>query len=150
MKKLLILSLLGLFACHEPDCEQLADQSTGLVEKVLPHDYSAYSQDIGDLGRYGIEISTDEMYRRVFANCCKSQLDSIDFDKFDMLGLTTVNRGASSSYVLDVQQDDVAKKITYTITERYCKRASPIDGRGNFVLVPKLPNGYKIAYMRNQ
>ena len=149
MKKLLLLSFLGLFSCITPTCPTLPDQDTGLIVRVLPQGYLAYGQE-GDLGRNGIEISTDEVYRRVFETCCKSQLDSVDFRQFDVLGLTTVNRGSSSSYVLDVQRDDATKKITYSVTERYCKRSSPVDGRGNFVVVPKRPAGYTLEYVRNQ
>lgn len=149
MKKILLLSLLGLFSCQDPTCGKGPDQDTGLIAKVLPNQV-AHSDAEGDLGRFGIQISTNETYRRVFKTCCQSQLDSIDFSKFDVLGLSTVNRGSNSSYVLDVQRDDATRKIMYTVTERYCNRSSPVGGRGNFVVVPKLPANYKIEYVRNQ
>lgn len=152
MKKyILFLVALALFSCKEPFCEQNTDQATGQVVKVLDSRYRAYDARQGeDLSRFGIWITSPEQYKRVFAHCCASQLDSVDFDRFDILGLSTVNQGSNSSYLRDVKRDDAAQKITYTVTEQYCKRASPLDGKSNLVLVPKIPATYTIAYVRNQ
>lgn len=152
MKKIfLFLIVIALFSCKEPFCEQSTDQSTGLVVKVLDSRYQAFDARQGeDLSRFGIWITTPEQYKRVFAHCCETQLDSVDFDQFNILGLTTVNQGRNSSYLRDVKRDDAAKTITYTVTEQYCKRSSPVDGKSNLVLVPKIPTTYTIAYVRQQ
>jgi hypothetical protein len=152
MKKRLLFSMsLALFGCKEPFCEQNADQSTGLVVQVLDDRYQAYDAKQGeDLSRFGIWITTPEQYKRVFDHCCASQLDSVDFDRFNILGLTTINQGRNSSYLRDVKRDDAAQTITYTVTEEYCKRSSPIDGKSNLVLVPRIPATYTVKFVRNQ
>ncbi|MPR36020.1 hypothetical protein [Salmonirosea aquatica] len=151
MKKLLFLSLLALYACDKPFCnEKPNDEIAGIVIKVIgDQTYSAYDPERGeDLARFGIHITTDAQYRRVFAHCCAARLDSLDFTQYDLLGLTTVNKGQHSTYLRNVQRDESAKKVTYTVTERYCKRSSPVEGQGNFVLVPKVPSGYSVEYVR--
>ncbi|WP_019987398.1 hypothetical protein [Rudanella lutea] len=154
MKKLVLLLLIGLVACDEDSvCEKEPDQTTGLIHKRFPDGYLAYDTRQGeDLGRFGIRISTADEYKRVFTHCCATRLDSVDFSQYDVLGLSTVNVGTytGSYYVYDVQRDDVDKRIVYTVTERYCKRGSPVDGRGNFVLIPKVPAGYRVEYVRQQ
>ncbi|GAB3988858.1 hypothetical protein GCM10028807_12430 [Spirosoma daeguense] len=151
MKKLfLLLGSAILFSCEKPFCEETSDQTAGLVIRVLDRKYLAYDTSTGDLSRFGIKVSNEQQYQRVFAHCCESRLDTIDFEKFDILGLTTVNRGNSSGYLLDVKRDDSSKKIIYTVTEHYCERSSPVDGRSNFVVVPKLPADYQVEYVRNQ
>lgn len=151
MKKLYLLSLISLWACQEPDCQQGTDQTTGLVLRTLDRSYSAYDQKQGeDLSRNGIRISTANQYKQVFAHCCQNRLDSLDFAQYEILGLTTVNKGSNSRYIYDVKRDDTAKKITYTVSEEYCSHSSPIDGRGNFVVVAKLPSDYQVDYVRNQ
>ncbi|MBD2703484.1 hypothetical protein IC229_22760 [Spirosoma sp. BT702] len=158
MKKLNFLLLLVVCACQEqgPNCEETTnqrttDQTAGLVVSMLDDRYLAYDTKQGeDLGRFGIKITDAQQYRRVFSYCCENRLDSVDFAQFDVLGLTTVNLGSNSTYLLDVKRDDAAKKIVYTVTERYCQKASPFDGRGNFVVVPKLPTAYQVEYVRNQ
>jgi hypothetical protein len=151
MKKLCLFPLLvAVLACQAPFCEQGTDQSAGLIVRVLDDRYLAYDVKQGeDLSRNGIQITTPEQYKRVFAYCCENRLDSVDFARFDILGLTTVNRG-SSHYLRDVKRDDVAKTITYTVTEQYCKRSSPVDGNSNLVVVPKVPVDYRVEFVRNQ
>ncbi|WP_207508731.1 hypothetical protein [Telluribacter humicola] len=149
MKKLLILSLLGMMACEDPFCEERPDEVAGLVVRVLDEQYLAYERSEGDLGRNGIQITSEQQFQQVFSYCCATQLDSIDFSKYDVLGKSTVNRGSNSSYRREVQHDDTNKKIIYTITEHYCKKASPTDGRGNFVVVPKVPADFRVEFIVN-
>jgi hypothetical protein len=151
MKNLYLLSLIGLWACQEPNCQKGANQTTGLVLRTLDRTYSAYDQKQGeDLSRNGIRISSANQYKQVFAYCCQNRLDSLDFTQYEILGLTTVNKGSDSRYIYDVKRDDAAKKVTYTVSEEYCNRSSPTEGRSNFVVVPKLPSDYQIEYVRNQ
>lgn len=147
-----MFSLLGLVCCikeRQPCPAKQPDSISGIVVRVLDDKYIAYEQSIGDLGSNGIKLSSESNYKNVFAYCCQGDLDTIDFDKYDVLGLSTVNRGSNSSYVLDVKKDDGAKKVIYTVTENYCQTASPFDGRGNFVVIPKIPSGYTVEYVRN-
>lgn len=152
MKKLCLLPLfIAVLSCQDPFCEQATDQSTGLIVRVLDDRYLAYDEKQGEeLSRNGMQITTPEQYKRVFAHCCENRLGSIDFARFDILGLTTVNRGSSSHYLRDVKRDDAAKTITYTVTEQYCKRSSPVDGNSNLVVVPKVPVDYRVEFVRNQ
>lgn len=151
MKNLYPLLFISLWACQEPNCQKGADQTTGLVLRALDRTYSAYDQKQGeDLSRNGIRISNVNQYKQAFAYCCQNRLDSLDFARQELLGLTTVNRGNNSRYIYDVKRDDVAKRVTYTVSEEYCNRSSPTDGRSNFVVVPKLPSDYQIEYVRNQ
>lgn len=151
MKKLLLFSVLGLLACQKPLCEKGPDQTTGLVLRVLDKQYWAYDKKQGeDLSRFGIKISTADQYKRAFAYCCESRLDSIDFVQYDLLGLSTVNKGNNSHYIRDVKRDDAAKKVIYSVSEEYCTRSSPVEGQSNFVLVAKLPSDYRTEYIRNQ
>lgn len=151
MKNLYLLLLISLWSCQEPNCQKGPDQTTGLVLRTLDRTYSAYDQKLGeDLSRNGIRISNAIQYNQAFAYCCQNRLDSLDFTQYDILGLTTVNKGSNSRYTYDVKRDDATKKITYTVSEEYCNRSSPIDGRSNFVIVPKLPSDYQVVYVRNQ
>lgn len=151
MRKLLLVALLPLFSCEKPFCnEKPADEIAGIVMGVVgDHTYLAYDTERGeDLSRFGIHITSNEQYRRVFSQCCAASLDSLDFTKYDMLGLTTVNKGQHSTYLREAHLDETRKKVVYTVTERYCKRSSPVKGNGNFVLVPKVPPGYSVEYVR--
>jgi hypothetical protein len=148
----LALSLAAcLVSCEKPFCnEKPTDEIAGIVIRVLgDQTYSAYDPERGeDLARFGIHITTDAQYRRVFAYCCAARLDSLNFAQYDILGLSTVNQGQQSTYLREVHRDETNKKVIYTVTERYCKRSSPVEGQGNFVLVPKLPSGYSVEYVR--
>ena len=151
MKKLLLLPLLALSSCEKPLCnEKPSDEIAGIVIGVVgDRAYSAYDPERGeDLARFGIRLTTDEQYRQVFTHCCAAKLDSLDFTQYDMLGLTTVNKGQHSTYLREAHLDEGRKKVIYTVTERYCKRSSPVEGQGNFVLIPKVPPGYSVEYVR--
>lgn len=154
MKKLTVLlaALTGLsvLACRKPFCWDHSDQLSGEAIRYIENLPVAYDQSIGDLGRYGIRISDSQQYRKVFNYLPGIRLDSIDFGKYELLGLSTVNRGSRSSYIRDVKIDDTSKLITYIVTEEYCARSSPFDGKSNFVLINKLPSTYRVEYKRNQ
>ncbi|MGV3559019.1 hypothetical protein [Larkinella arboricola] len=150
MKNLLLLLLLPFLSCQdEPTCEKTDDEATGIIIGVLSNRV-ALDPAAGDLGREGIRISTSEDYQRLFANCCNGHLGAVNFNESDVLGLSTVNRGCSSSYQRNVRRDDANKRIVYTVTELYCKQCSPTDGQGNFVIIPKVPGGYTVEYVRKQ
>lgn len=138
-----------LLSCEKNDCSTPAGQLTGSALKLLDDRYIALDNG-EDLGRFGVRVATQSDYTRLFKNCCAAKPDTIDFTKYDLLGLSTVNHGSSSTYTHDVKRDDAAKKIVYTVTENYCSKASPVDGRGNFVLVQKIPDSYQIEFVRNQ
>ncbi|WP_373515946.1 hypothetical protein [Persicitalea sp.] len=148
----LALSLVALLiSCEKPLCyEKPNDEIAGIVVKVLGENgsYLAYREGVGDLNRFGMLLATDKEYRLVFEYCCAGKLDSVDFAEYDILGLGTLDKGRNSTYLREVQIDDNLKKVVYTVSERYCKRSSPVRGNGNFVIVPKLPIGYSIEYVR--
>ncbi len=149
MKNLTLLTLIALCSCfREPFCnEHDSDEMIG-VTKILDEQYIAYLKSDGDMGRNGIKISTQSEYQRLFSYCCGDTLEEIDFTKFDILGLTTINDGRNSTYLLEVETDDFKKKVTYSVTERFCKKSSPFDGRSNLVVVPKIPANYTVSYLR--
>ncbi|MFD1141423.1 hypothetical protein ACFQ4C_09895 [Larkinella insperata] len=146
---LLLLPFLSLSCQDEPTCEKTDDEATGIIISVLSNRV-ANDPVAGDLGREGIRISTPEDYQRLFVGCCNGHLGAVNFNESDVLGLSTVNRGCSSSYQRNVRRDDATKRIIYTVTELYCKKCSPVDGQGNFVIIPKVPEGYTVEYVRKQ
>lgn len=151
MKKLLLVALLPVFSCEKPICnEKPKDEIAGIVIEIVgDRTYLAYAPERGeDLARFGIHIATDKQYRQVFSHCCAGRLDSLDFTQYDILGLTTVNNGLPSTYLREAHLDEARQKVIYTVSERYCKRSSPVEGNGNFVLVPKVPPGYSVEYAR--
>lgn len=154
MKKSTVLPMLSILlfvlACRKPFCEDHSDQLSGEAIRYMEKLPVPYDQNVGDLGRFGIRISDDQQYKRVFSTYSGTVIDSIDFSKYELLGLSTVNRGSSSSYIRDVKKDDVNKTITYTVTEEYCMRSSPVDGKSNLVLINRLPSDYRVEYKRNQ
>ena len=151
MRYLVVLLVFVLFSCVDPFCSEQSDRMAGLVVRVLDRPYAATDAQQGeDLGRLGIRISTQEQYKKVFASCCATRLDSIDFTKVEILGLSTISRGIHTSYIRDVQRDDTNKRITYTVTEHYCQSGSPHDGQSNLVVIPKQPSDYETTYVRKQ
>ncbi len=52
--------------------------------------------------------------------------------------------------MLNVKRDDTTKRIIYSVSEEYCKRSSPVDGRGNFVVVdPHVSGGNGSVFIRS-
>lgn len=154
MKKSTVLPmlfiLLFVLACRKPFCEDHSDQLSGEAIRYMEKLPVPYDQNIDDLGRFGIRISDYQQYQKVFRTAPGVALDSIDFSKYELLGLSTVNKGSRSSYIRDVKKDDANKTIIYTVTEEYCMRSSPVDGKSNLVLVDRLPSDYRVEYKRNQ
>ncbi|GAB3758130.1 hypothetical protein [Spirosoma pomorum] len=144
------LTSLSTSACRKPFCEDHSDQVSGEALRYIQKLPVPSDENGGDLGMYGIRISDNQQYQKVFRTYAGVTLDSIDFSKYELLGLSTVNRGSRSSYIRDVKKDDTNKVITYTVTEEYCVRSSPVEGNSNIVLINKLPLNYRVEYKRNQ
>ena len=77
-------------------------------------------------------------------NCVNAKLPFIDFSKNTLLGKYVSGRGCNVDFKKKVNNDDVNKKMIYTISvieEGVCKK---LASSMNWIVVPKLPSNYKV------
>ena len=131
---LLILIIVVSFLSSCKKCDPSNSTSGIIIEKSRVKVLSGHAgqQFITDTEQYpGIEMSLDD----------GKTYTSVDFSKYSVMGLTTT-AGCSTGYARNVQVNDAAKTVTYTITLSECptcKNSVTID---NWVLIKKVPSNY--------
>lgn len=79
------------------------------------------------------------------ADCGNSSIQSIDFERYSLLGLYA---DGSCDVIFDrnVEQDVKNKKYIYTVSRTLCSNCERHEYSMNWVLVPKLPTGYVVEF----
>ena len=77
-------------------------------------------------------------------DCDTATLPYIDFSLWTLLGEKTQGGGCSAEYDRRIGENNKEKKVTYTITVVYSGQCYMLLGSWNWVLVPKLKEGYTV------
>jgi len=101
-------------------------------------------------------IITDNKAYQIFAdsirdhpyntNCDTATLPIIDFTKYSLLGKHTSGGGCSATYHRQILQDNNGKKLIYRIIVHYEGTCSMNLASWNWVIIPKLENGYSVEF----
>ncbi len=94
----------------------------------------------------GLIIDNDSAYYLNFDEKC--QPEKIDFSKFTILG-NYASGGCYATFIRTVSIDEKNKKYTYLIDVNNCGLCSRAVISYNWVLVPKLPLGWKVEFQKN-
>jgi len=79
------------------------------------------------------------------AGCESSSIEAIDFKRYALLGLYA--EGACNViFDRDVTQNVENKKYIYTVSRTLCNSCERHEYSMNWVLVPKLPQGYTVEF----
>lgn len=146
MKHLLISALvsISLFGCGKnKKCNQ-EDTFSGIVVTQLSITGTPDHRIAGVNLSSGFYISNDSVYKSTFKY--SSNLPAIDFTQYDLLG-NVGNSYCKVSFHKEVIADSVAKKYHYKLFAYYCSTYNQkACFNYNWVLVPKLPQGWEVTY----
>ena len=78
--------------------------------------------------------------------CLNYQLEPVDFSKYMLLGNYAAG-GCNVAFTRIVEQDEQAKKYSYTVKVREAGACKKLEYSMNWVLVPKLPAGYTVEFL---
>ena len=146
MKHLVLLTtiLCFLLGCGKNKKCNKEDTFSGIVLRQL--DISGDPNYIATVvgSSSGLLIKNDSVYKAAFPQL--TNLPFIDFSQFDLLG----NAGGGTckiSFHKEVTADSVAKKYFYRLFVYHCSTYhQKACGSYNWVLVPKLPQGWTITF----
>jgi len=79
------------------------------------------------------------------ADCSDNTVSSINFEKYSLLGLYA-DGACDVIFNRDVAQDIENKKYIYTVSRTLCSSCERHEYSMNWVLVPKLPEGYTVEF----
>lgn len=103
-----------------------------LYDEIVVTDDSAYQS-------IGLEIYTAK------PDCETPVYPAIDFSKHTLLGKSTSGQ-CSIDYIREVTKDDASKKYKYLVRVLECGICYKEGYSMNWVLVPKLPQGYTVEF----
>jgi hypothetical protein len=93
-----------------------------------------------------LEEFEDEVNRKDLGSCDDFVFPKIDFSKNDLLGKDMMASGCSRDYFRDVVLDVSEKIVRYNIEVNEVGSCEPAVNNPNWILVEKIPNGYRVEY----
>lgn len=142
IKIFLILSLFGIafLSCNksEETCESVIENS-GIIESSVNFQCDAPFYN----GNFVIESNEDlDSVMNLNSGCNQPE---IDFSQYTLLGkyAWTEDKG---SYFRTVEKDTINLTYDYTITVKTCGECNCLSQNMNWVLVPKLPEGWTVDF----
>ena len=159
MKKvflILLVAIVSISSCEKrKHCKgRTSDTISGII--VSNHDFGECFQDyiapppeeyvINDTATY----NTIGLYRYTSkSNCQTATYPIIDFSQYTLLGKYATG-GCNVGYKREVTRDDVNKKYIYTVTVCNYGMCKVLRMDMNWVLVPKLPQGYTVEFIKKE
>lgn len=136
-----IFICLALFSCSKRKKCNEKDSYSGIVINHL----EIWNDPLyGYVGNDNFMISTDSLYKIAFPNT--KDLPFIDFSKHDLLGQYG-GGSCSIKFHMEVTSNTASKSYHYKLNQYECSTFhKPYCQSYNWVLVPKLPNGWKVTF----
>jgi hypothetical protein len=135
------------------ECRNNAELLNGIIVDRLKQD-CLFSLDIQSKDVIVTQAKWDSLWQNPkfpLSTDCKQQ--GVDFEKESILIFKTVS-GEGDVLVLDVAKDDQNHKYIYTIKEVNCSNKiihhKVALGTDNAVLVPKLPDGWQVEFLKKE
>ena len=125
-------------------------QKENIYEGIIVSEFD-FGRCFPPFGEAGDEyvITNDSLYRNLLkfgvTVCENYTLPDIDFSTYTLLGKYTVSDGEPKYYKREVIKDENRKKYIYSIFIK-CKNNYKAALSMNWVLVPKLPEGYSVEF----
>lgn len=113
------------------------DKNNGIIEEEI-------GQTCVDLvNQTEFIITNDSQLVNAFVGGCTPP--SIDFNNHTILGLYTTGK-CEVKYIREVIRNEEDKKYEYTVTLKQCGLCKRAALSYNWVIVPKLPNGWTVDF----
>ena len=140
---IIVITITGCedYKVHHCKCDNMPEQTMGdgLIVKnaTLSSKLSLYGDTTNYTGKYqNMVVSFDNGVT----------YEPIDTNKYTMISHLTYS-GATPRYIRSVYKDDADKKYIYHITVLICGYTEELEMNNNFVLIPKVEDGYTGEYM---
>jgi hypothetical protein len=134
-----------LYACSENDLPTIEhnDFEVGFCHSYV-HD-GRYVID--DTTQYKSVMETFYMDTLNYPECQDSFLISINFEKKTLLGYRVCGSGCETIFTREVFLDEPNQKYVYEVLVKEVGACEPLRCQMNWVLVPKLPEGYFVEFL---
>ena len=139
----LSLVVLSLIACKDVVCDAENEQN-GIIEEIITSSCYPCKQD-------GVIISTQEEFQSYADDCNPGgncSLPTIDFTSKTVLGMHAQGGGCDIGFARSVVRDDENQQYIYTVKVKACGNCEMLGLSDNLVVVPKLPDGWTVAFRR--
>lgn len=102
---------------------------------------------IDDTAQYESVMQTFQMDALDFPECQDSFLININFEKKTLLGYRLCGSGCETIFKREVLLDEANQKYVYKVLVKEVGACEPLRCTMNWVLVPKLPEGYFVEFL---
>ena len=160
MKKIGILIFLSVsfilhISCNKSPACKGDDKNNGMIEKYYRmHDFPMCVEAFVNENGTMVIRSGDELSAITDSNCINypeagysNEPPQIDFSEYSLLGFWTTGGGCNIRFIREVSRDDTNNKYLYEIRVNECGSCEMLRYDANFVLVPRLPDGYTVDFI---
>ncbi len=144
-KFLIIISVIAIvfYSCNkdEEECESVIENS-GIIESSVDFQCDTPFYD----GNFVIDSQSElDSVTNLNTGCNQPE---INFSQYTVIGMYAYTEG-KGSYYRNVEIDTANLTYDYTITVKTCGECNCLSQNMNWVLVPKLPEGYTVDFTLN-
>lgn len=118
------------------------DQNTGYIHRYVNELEGFYVLNLND----GVVINGDSTFNVYFPY--GFSVDPIDFSEFTLLGLYMEGSGCSNRMVRTVNKFENENRFHYKVTYLTCGICKPLRMYCNWVLIPKIPDGWHVTFQK--
>ena len=151
---LLLVCIVAIAESCKKGCFIKNDKLEGIIESEYefgecfsnysPPDFNVLEFVINDDSTF--QSLALELRKNYKSECDSAVPEAIDFIKHTLLGMRTTGGGCSVDFFRKVTKDDAGKKYEYLVRVLECGICSKGFRSMNWVLVPKLPQGYSVEF----
>jgi hypothetical protein len=133
------------FGCDDRYIRCGEDSNRGIIVKDVSFGNSCLSYLVDQYFVIDNQSELDSLY--LCDGCAESDpYPSIDFSEYTLLGVYASGGGCDIQFIRRVEERPDAGKYTYTIEVRECGMCDMLRYSMNWVLVPKLPDGWMVEF----
>ena len=158
MKNLIILTIC-LFAMgaafnscekNEDLCSSGTDVNLGLI--AMDYDFGTCFTDVGMLNQQYVVRDEATFSELAFlphnsSDCADAQVPAIDFSRYSLLGMYAEGT-CTVFYTREVTKNEANKTYNYKVSTQECGFCESLSFSMNWVLIPKIQEGYTITFGR--
>lgn len=145
-------TILFISSCKKDPFCNAKDSNSGII--ISNYSFKCIAYDLGPKGEQ-VVIDSDSSFKAFIDkdlehaksyNCDINNFLKIDFSQHTLLGLDASGGGCDIGFERNVTKDDANKLYKYTVKVNKCGGCKQEAISMNWVLVPKLPQDYKVEF----
>lgn len=139
-------SLVYFISCNNK-CSEFKSSISGQTVKTLDLGECFLFANVDSSKTITTEQEWNDFKTAKFKNCNTGQIQTVDFNQHSLLAKFTKTIGCNAGMERNLSIDNSNKLYTYTIKIKKCTGCNTQITSSNWIVVPKIPDGYTVKFL---